>query len=71
MSVARNHHYVPQMLLRRFANASGRLHVFDGKERKSFEASPKDVATIRDFYQIDSRADPLLIESDLSKLAGC
>jgi Protein of unknown function (DUF4238) len=50
MSVVKKQHYVPQGYLRRFANASGQLYVFDKYTRRSFVSAVHDVANSNYFY---------------------
>ena len=46
-------HYVPQFLLRHFANGRKRqLHVFDKRDGRTFVASVKSVAAERGFYDV-------------------
>jgi hypothetical protein len=44
------HHYVPQLLLKRFAQADGMLWAYDSKNNKTFCAPPKDMAVEGNFY---------------------
>lgn len=45
-------HYVPQFLLRNFTE-SGRIHVYDKWERRSFGTNPRNVAAERGFYDLE------------------
>lgn len=45
-------HYVPQFYLRGFANAQGKLHVFDKFTQRSFAASASNVAGETGFYDL-------------------
>lgn len=61
MSVARNHHYVPQGYLAAFtSNAArdGRLIVTDFVSRRSFTTVPRNVAAERDFNRVDVEGHP-------------
>lgn len=42
-SIAKRHHYVPQMILRNFVDERGMLYCFRKEHQQSFEASPEDV----------------------------
>ena len=42
-SIAKRHHYVPQMILRNFVDQRGMLHCFRKEDQQTFEASPEDV----------------------------
>lgn len=67
MSEARNHHYVPQGYLRRFADGIGRkarVHVCDRVTATSFKTLVRNVAALRDFNRIDTEGqDPNALES--------
>jgi len=47
---ARNHHFVPQCLLKHFADESGMLWEYDTELGKTEHKNKRDVAVIRDFY---------------------
>jgi hypothetical protein len=46
----RNHHYVPQLLLRRFAAADGTLWIYDLQKSKIYPGQPKSAGFVRDLY---------------------
>jgi hypothetical protein len=46
----RNHHYVPQLLLRRFTAADGTLWVYDVVKSEIYPAQPKSAGFTRDLY---------------------
>jgi len=48
----KNQHYVSQFLLRRFADKSERIHVYDKHVRKSFVTSIRNVASENYFYDL-------------------
>lgn len=57
MSEAKNQHYVPQFLLRHFANpATKALHTFDKQTRRSFVTNPRNVAGETYFYEVEVEA---------------
>jgi hypothetical protein len=56
------------MFLKRFARKDGKLMVFDGKTRRSFPASPRDVACERDLYKVTLRDDPMVAEKTLARV---
>ena len=71
---AENQHYVPKMLLRRFAIDPSvkdpQVYVFDKREHKKFPTAIKNVAAERGFYDL-KRGDPSLsIEPLLTELEG-
>ncbi|HEX8436072.1 DUF4238 domain-containing protein [Archangium sp.] len=74
MSDPKLHHYVPQFYLRRFANATGQLFVWDKTRDRSFATSPRHLAAEHDFYWHDELAahghDPLTLEKQLSNIEG-
>lgn len=54
---ARNHHWVPQCYLKGFARSpskNAQLFVADAKTGRSFLASPRNVASARDFNRVDA-----------------
>ena len=57
MTVPRNHHYVPQSLLRQFAVPSGRkikqVYVYSKEQHRSFLSSVVNAGAERDFYSVD------------------
>ncbi|WP_194725039.1 DUF4238 domain-containing protein [Noviherbaspirillum malthae] len=55
---ARNHHWVPQCYLKGFAKSpskNAKLYVVDKTSRTSFMASPRNVASARDFNRVDAK----------------
>ncbi len=70
MSIARNHHYVPQMYLENFTTAGGDICVVDCEERIPYSVKPKKAARIHDFYQVNLRGNPMAAESALSGIEG-
>lgn len=66
------HHYVPQFYLRRFADAKGRLWVWDRDQDRTFTVKPDGVAAEANFYFLDELAadghDPFLLEKQFSHL---
>ena len=58
MSKPKRHHYIPQMLSRRFADSGGILHVFDNRfpQKGIQKRTPKNLFVERDFYtQVDAK----------------
>jgi hypothetical protein len=49
-------HYVPQLHLRRFLGASGRLWIWDREQDRVFRATPRAVAADARFYDLDEFA---------------
>lgn len=72
MTSPKLHHYVPQFHLRRFADAEGRLWVWDKQKEKVFRAAPSGVAAETQFYRLTQYEvlghDPLTMEKQLSAL---
>jgi len=52
---ARNHHYVPKCLLRRFENADGKLWVYDLKKGEIHPCRPKAVGFSKDLYRVTGK----------------
>ena len=62
-NTTKRQHVVPQFYLRGFADAKGKLHVYDRKERRYFAASPKDLLCENMFYETKwEGASPVLGE---------
>jgi hypothetical protein len=71
MSIARKHHYVPQMYLSGFADPNGQCFVVDASTRNSFTTSPGNIAAERDFNRIDLEGvPPDALEKELGKFEG-
>jgi hypothetical protein len=74
MTGAKLHHYVSQFHLRRFADADGKLWVWDKQTDRVFPTLPGRVAAETQFYRLTQYAadghDPLTMEKQLSKLEG-
>ena len=68
--VKRGHHTVPQFYLDAFANDDHHLGVVRLSSEKKFQQSTRDATVLRDFYNIDSRADPNAIENLISEIEG-
>jgi hypothetical protein len=65
----RDHHYVPQLLLRRFVNADGKLWIYDLKQERMFPSNPTDAGFVKDLYSRkaqDGTVDHAHIEQLLS-----
>src|SRR4029077_5785910 len=66
----RNHHYVPQLLLRRFAAADGTLWVYDLAKSETYPAQPKSGGFARDIYSrmgSDGSSDHAHVENLLAQ----
>jgi hypothetical protein len=72
MTEPKRHHYVPQFYLKRFADARGRLWVWDKLKNVIFQSNPKNVAAENNFYWMqelaDAGHDPNTLEKQLSGL---
>ena len=66
------HHYVPQFHLRRFADADGKLWVWDKQTDRVFPTLPGRIAAETQFYRLTQYEadghDPLTMEKQLSEL---
>ncbi|CPR13156.1 hypothetical protein BN971_04463 [Mycobacterium bohemicum DSM 44277] len=69
-SIKRGHHTVPRFYLDGFANDDRQLGVAQLSSKKRFPSSTGDATVFRDFYNIDSRADPNAVEDLLSEIEG-
>jgi len=74
MNAPKLHHYVPQFHLRRFADARGRLWVWDKTSNRMFGTRPGRIAAETQFYRLTHYEaqghDPLAMEKQLSVLEG-
>jgi hypothetical protein len=71
----KNQHYVPQFLLRRFADKNECLHVYDKHLRKSFDSSTRNVASENYFYDLkvgntEIALEPVMTEIENAALAA-
>ena len=57
MNKVKHPHIVPKFYLKYFANARGKVYVFDKPNFKSFEVAPNKIAKIGGFYDIDEVED--------------
>ncbi len=74
MNAPKLHHYVPQFHLRRFADARGRLWVWDKTSDRMFDTMPGRIAAETQFYRLTQYEtegqDPLATEKQLSVIEG-
>lgn len=68
--IKRGHHTVPRFYLKGFANDVHQLGVARLSSKKRFRLSIDDASVMRDFYNIDSPADPNAVEDLLSDIEG-
>ena len=62
-------HFVPAMLLRRFADEQGMLHCFDKRQDKIYKASPENAFVVRDLYTLTKpTGKDYSVETGLSQL---
>ena len=71
----KNQHYVPQFLLRRFADENERVHVYDKHARKSFVSATRNVASENCFYDLkegntEIALEPVMTEIENAALAA-
>ncbi|MBR1130956.1 DUF4238 domain-containing protein [Bradyrhizobium iriomotense] len=71
MAEARKHHYVPQMYLSGFANASGQLWASDASIPKAFRAGSGNIAAERDWNKLEIDGVPAdALEKELGNFEG-
>jgi Protein of unknown function (DUF4238) len=71
MTVARKHHYVPQMYLKGFANNEDQCFVIDASTRKAFTAATANIAAERDYNKIEAEGVPTdALEKELGNFEG-
>lgn len=72
MSDPKVHHYVPQFHLRRFADPTGKVWVWDKSRNHAFRTGPTNIAAEKQFYRLtdfeEIDLDPLTMEKQFSDL---
>jgi Protein of unknown function (DUF4238) len=63
-SDARNHHYIPQGYLRRFADNRDQVAVIDGMRSRRFTTSVRNAAAERDLYSVINEAGERSVEAE-------
>ena len=69
----RRHHYTPVLLLKRFTDSEGRLHVISRQKGTRFVATPNAVGFENDFYTLDhveNGDDPQAVEKAFAEFEG-
>jgi Protein of unknown function (DUF4238) len=61
-------HYVPQLILRRFANGKDQVQVYDKWTRRHFPSSPRNMASEMSFYDLTTETGSISIDPVLSHL---
>ncbi|MGA8265148.1 MAG: DUF4238 domain-containing protein [Ignavibacteriaceae bacterium] len=68
-SFPKKQHYVPQFILRNFAEAkSQQLYVYDKQDEKEYKTNIRNIAAEKGFYDIEFKDIKLSIELSLSQL---
>src|SRR5205823_2451008 len=66
---AKNQHYVPQFLLRHFADQESRvLYTFDKQSKRTFAANPRNLAAEGYFYEFETEWGSMSLEPGLADL---
>ena len=68
--VKRGHHTVPRFYLEGFVNEDHQLRFVKLSTKKRFHGSLSNTTVVKDFYNIDSRADPNVVENLLADIEG-
>jgi Protein of unknown function (DUF4238) len=68
--IARGHHTVPRFYLDRFANDDQQIGVVQLPGDIRYRQSTRDASVVKDFYNIDNRADPNAIENLIAEIEG-
>ena len=72
-NVARKHHFIPEFLLAGFTRTGFKetpLHVFDKKELRQLKQLPKNIATSKGFYTIDTTLKSRIRPDEFERLIG-
>ncbi|MBY0418232.1 MAG: DUF4238 domain-containing protein, partial [Pararheinheimera sp.] len=64
----KNHHYVPQFLLRNFSYDAKAIHVFDKHEMRQFRANVRNVASENYFYDLNIDGSAISLESYITEI---
>lgn len=69
-NTSKNHHYVPQFILRNFANKSGKLYCFNKEEGKIYQSPPRRLfkQDHLNTYRSEDGSESIHLEDSLSKL---
>lgn len=69
---AKRHHLLPQLYLRRWADADGQVRLVDAREGRSFIANVADAVVQNHFYSVetDDGSPPDIVEKALAELEG-
>lgn len=67
----KRHHFIPQFILRNFADKEGKLHCFNKETEKYFSTHPVNVFAETHLYTKDENGKKLThVENDLSQIEG-
>lgn len=64
------HHFIPQFILRNFANEDGQINYWDKKNNKLSKRNPKSIFMVENLYrdEFNHPTDPAVIEKKFAKL---
>lgn len=67
----KRHHFIPQFILRNFADQEGKLHCYDKEREGFFSTSPANVFSRKHLYTKDEGGTKLThVENGLSQIEG-
>lgn len=64
----KNHHYVPQFLLRNFSYDTKKVHVFDKHDQRQFRANVRNVASENYFYDLNIDGSVISLENFITEI---
>jgi len=64
----KNHHYVPQFLLKNFCNDAKAVHVFDKHEQRQFAANVRNIASENYFYDLNIDDSIISLEKYITEI---
>lgn len=68
---SKRHHFIPQFILRNFADQEGKLYCYDKERGRFFSTSPANVFSRKHLYTKDEDGKKLThVENDLSQIEG-
>ena len=68
--LAKNQHYVPRFILKRFTERKEQIWVFDKKTKRKFRTNVKNVAAESGFYDFDFKDYEVTVEPSLGGIEG-
>ncbi|MDY6992364.1 MAG: DUF4238 domain-containing protein [Pseudomonadota bacterium] len=68
--LAKNQHYVPRFILKRFAERKDQIWVFDKQKHRKFKTNIKNIGAETGFYDFTFKGNEVTFESSLGEIEG-